>query len=333
MKFVQLKKAVEVLRQYLSAKTRFLTSAPPSSLNQPISEKGKPKWQPQLIAYRLLGEKSSSILPLFRDLDAGLRKSGMRVSFKPYVSLALLTSIIVTLTTIFVIPLILHLTLQIAIFSSLLFGIGGCLFGWALTIIAFYIYPKIRADSMKRSLDDTMAFSTSYLAILASAGVHPERMFRSLSNIPQRLAVIDESRLIVRDVDLFGADIITALESASKRTSSGRFKELLEGFIATIRSGGNLASYLMQRSRQNIKLKRIALRKFSDTLGVLSEFYVTLLIAGPLIFVVMLAVMAMLGGAELGMLNPNLLLMLLTYIGIPVGSVIFIIILDALSPR
>jgi flagellar protein FlaJ len=66
---------------------------------------------------------------------------------------------------------------------------------------------------------------------------------------------------------------------------------------------------------------------------VLSEFYVTLLVAGPLIFVVMLAVMAMLGGGGLGILNPTLLLTLLTYIGIPVGSIIFIIILDALTPR
>jgi flagellar protein FlaJ len=82
-----------------------------------------------------------------------------------------------------------------------------------------------------------------------------------------------------------------------------------------------------------MKFKRIALRKFSDTLGMLSEVYVTLLVAGPLIFVVMLAVMAMLGGSGLGVMNPALLLMLLTYIGIPVGSVIFLIVLDALTPR
>lgn len=333
MRFVRLKKAIMELRHRLSVRTRFLGSSPQRSLNEPIRKTGKPSWQPQLFAYRLLGERLRSILPLFRDLAGGLRKSGIRVSFRPYVSLALLTSAAITFTTLSLIPPIFYFALRIPIFPSILFGIGGCLFGWALTIIAFYIYPTIRADGIKRNLDDTMAFSTSYLAILAGAGVHPERMFRSLSNIPQKLAVVDESRIIVRDVDLFGADIITALESASERTPSARFKELLEGFIATIRSGGNLASYLMQRSQQNIRLKRIALRKFSDTLGVLSEFYVTLLIAGPLIFVIMLAVMAMLGGAELGVLTPNLLLMLLTYIGIPVGSTIFIIVLDALSPR
>ncbi len=202
----------------------------------------------------------------------------------------------------------------------------------ASTVICFYVYPLYRTDIIKRNLDDNMAFATGYLAILAGAGVPPDSMFRSLSRIPQKLAIVDESRIIVRDVELFGADVITALENASKRTSSEKFKELLEGFIATIHSGGDLVSYLMHRSRQNMKFKRIALRKFSDTLGVLSEFYVTLLVAGPLIFVVMLAVMAMLGGTGFGILNPALLLTLLTYIGIPIGSIIFTIILDTLTP-
>jgi flagellar protein FlaJ len=266
-------------------------------------------------------------------MDTGLHKSGLKMSFKPYVSLTLLTSLIITISTMLIVPPILHLVLQIPLLPSLLFGLGGGLLAGAITVICFYVYPLYRADSIRRDLDDNMAFAAGYLAILAGAGVPSDSMFRSLSKTPQKLAVVEESRTIVRDIDLFGTDLITALENASKSTTSEKFKELLEGFIATIHSGGNLTSYLLHRSKQNMKLKQIALRKFSDTLGVLSEFYVTLLVAGPLIFVVMLAVMAMLGGGGLGILNPTLLLTLLTYIGIPVGSIIFIIILDALTPR
>jgi hypothetical protein len=47
----------------------------------------------------------------------------------------------------------------------------------------------------------------------------------------------------------------------------------------------------------------------------------------------MLAVMAMLGGSSLGILSPDLLLGLLTYIGLPVGAIVFLIILDAASPK
>jgi flagellar protein FlaJ len=94
-----------------------------------------------------------------------------------------------------------------------------------------------------------------------------------------------------------------------------------------------LAAYLRDKSTQYMKLKRISLKKYSDTLSMLSEFYVAILLTGPLMLVIMLTVMAMLGGGNLGLLNPDLLLNLLTYIGIPLGAIVFLIILDATSPK
>ncbi len=171
------------------------------------------------------------------------------------------------------------------------------------------------------------------MAILAGADVSPDHIFRSLAQIGAPLAVSDEARNIVRDVELFGFDMLSALESASSRTPSFRVKGLLEGFIATVHSGGSLVKNLTDKSRQFMKLRRIALNRLSDTLGVLAEFYVTVLVAGPLILVVMLSAMAMLGGGAAGLLNPHLLLHLLTYLAIPLGSLVFLIILDIFSPR
>ncbi|MEM2119376.1 MAG: type II secretion system F family protein, partial [Candidatus Bathyarchaeia archaeon] len=171
------------------------------------------------------------------------------------------------------------------------------------------------------------------MAILTSAGVPPEKIFYSLSNLSVPLAVSAEAKDVVRDVSLFGKDIISALEESSKRTPSERFREMLEGFIATIHSGSNTAAYLREKSKEYMKLKRIGLKKFSDTLSVLSEFYVAILLTGPLLMVIMLAVMVMLGGGNLGLLSPELLLSLLTYIGLPLGAVVFLIILDAVTPK
>ena len=113
----------------------------------------------------------------------------------------------------------------------------------------------------------------------------------------------------------------------------GVVKQVVEGFIAVVHSGGNLVKYLRNRSQQYMKLKQIALKRFSDTLAVLAEFYVTLMVAGSLIFVVMLAVMSILGGGGIGQLDSRLLLQLLTYLGLPIGSIIFLIIIDIISPR
>ncbi len=290
------------------------------------------KTKPQVVAYQLIGKRIASLLPLFEDMRTSYRKAGIKISFKAYVSFAILVFMVVSIAFLILIPSILFFVLRLSLLPSLLFGVGGSLFAGALTIIVFYVYPAYRADSLKRNLDDELPFTAGYMAILAGAGVPPDMIFRSLAEIDASLAVSGEAKTIVRDVELFGYDMLSALEAASERTPSTKFKELLEGFIAAIHSGGGLTRYLRDRSRQYMKLKRIALRQFSDTLSILAEFYVALLVAGPLILVVMLAVMAMLGGG-MELLNPRLLLYLLTYLGIPIGSIVFLIMLDVVSPR
>ncbi len=289
--------------------------------------------RPYSIAYQLIGKKTGRILPLFEDLDQVLQKSGLKVNFKAYLSLAVFATILATFTILVLIPFLLIFAFNVALLPAVLFGVGGGLFTLAFSIIGFYVYPIYRADKLRRELEDELPFTMGYMAILTSAGVSPEKIFYSLSNLSAPLAVSHEAKNVVRDVNLFGLDIISALEKASKVTPSERFREMLEGFISTIHSGGNLGAYLREKSRQYMKLKRISLKKFSDNLSMLSEFYVALLLTGPLLLVIMLTIMAMLGGGSLGILSPDLLLSLLTYLGIPLGAIIFLIILDAASPK
>jgi flagellar protein FlaJ len=289
--------------------------------------------KPHSLAYQLIGEETDRTLPLFEGMDSNLQKAGLKINFKAYLSLTIFATILISFAALFFIPCLFVFGFNIPFFPAVLFGVGGSLFAVAFSIIGFYVYPIYRADKLKRELEDELPFTTGYMAILASAGVSPEKIFYSISNISVPLTVSEEAKNVVRDINLFGLDIISALEKTSKRTPSERFREMLEGFISTIHSGGNLAAYLREKSGQYMRLKRMNLRKFSDTLSVLSEFYVSLLITGPLLFVIMLAVMAMLGGGSLGMLSPDLLLNLLTYLGIPLGSIVFLIILDAVSPK
>jgi flagellar protein FlaJ len=308
---------------------RFLRFQPNKSLEKSRFELKEPR----SLAYQLIGDKTERFLPLFRDLESNLRKSGLKINFRAYVSLTLFAAILASFTSLALVPSLLIIAFGISLLPAFLFGVGGGLLSWAFVVITFYVYPLYRADKLKRELEDELTFTTGYMAILSSAGVSPERIFLSLSGLSLPLAVSAEAKNIVRDVNLFGLDIISALEEVSKRTPSERFRETLEGFISTIHSGGNSAAFLREKSKQNMKLKRISLRKFSDTLSVLSEFYVSLLITGPLLMVIMLAVMAMLGGGGLGLLSPDLLLGLVTYMGIPLGSIMFLIILDAISPK
>lgn len=287
----------------------------------------------QAIAYHLVGERTGRFLPLFKDLDVNLKRSGLKANFKAYVSLTVFCTAITSLALFVTVPFLLFFWLGIPFLPAILFGIGSSLFAIAFTIIGFYGYPFYRADAAKRQLEDELPFTTGYMAILASAGVSPENIFNSLANFSVPLALTGQAKDVVRDVNLFGSDIISALEETSKRTASEGFREMIQGFISTIHSGGNLAAYLRGKSMQYMKLKRISLKKYSDTLSMLAEFYVALLLTGPLMLIIMLTVMTMLGGGTIGIFSPDLLLNLLTYLGLPLGAIVFLILLDATSPK
>jgi len=334
MKKQKISEKFEKVRQSFLLRLNKLKSKAPSKKASKEGENEKLKaWSVQSIAYRLFGSKIGRVLPLFQDLSLHLQRAGLKTGFRVYISLTVFSTLLIALTVLVSVPCLLIFMFNLPVFPAFLFGLGGGLFAVAFSIIGFYIYPVYRADKFKRELEDELAFTAGFMSILASAGVPPEKIFYSLSNLPIPLAVSAEAKNVIRDVNLFGFDIISALEQASKRTPSERFREMLEGFISTIHSGSNLAAYLREKSKQHMKLKRISLRKFSDTLSMLSEFYVAILVTGPLLLIIMLAVMAMMGGGGLGLLSPDLLLNILTYIGIPIGSIMFLIILDAVSPK
>jgi flagellar protein FlaJ len=321
------KKHLETRLQRLSAKFS------KQNAEMPTKELKMDLEKPLSMAYQLIGDKSTRFLPLFKDLDQNLQKSGLRVNFKAYVSLTILASFLMTLPVAVAMSVLLFFVFKVPLGSVLLFGVGGALFTWALSVVGFYLYPIYRADKHKRELDDELPFTTGYMAILASAGVSPEKIFHSISTLNVPLAASAEARDIIKNINLFGLDVISALEKASSRTPSEKLRDMIEGIISTIHTGGNLGAFLREKFKTAMKLKRLSLKKYSDSLAVLSEVYVALLLTGPLLLVIMLSVMSVLGGGGLGPLSSDLLLSLLTYIGIPVCAVIFLIILDSSSPK
>jgi flagellar protein FlaJ len=289
--------------------------------------------KPLSMAYQVMGDKTVRFMPLFKDLDHTLQQSGLRINFKAYVSLTILSSLLITAAVAVAVPAMLVLVSNMPLASALLFGFGGALFTFAFMVIGFYMYPVYHADKHKRDLEDELPFTTGYMAILANAGVAPEKIFHSLANLSQPLAASTEAKEVVKNINLFGLDIISALEKASSRTPSEKFRDTMEGIISTIHTGGNLGGFLREKFRTAMRLKKLNLKKYSDNLSVLSEVYVALLLTGPLLLVIMVSVMSVLGGGNIGLLSADLLLSLMTYLLIPVCAVIFLIILDATSPK
>ena len=70
-------------------------------------------------------------------------------------------------------------------------------------------------------------------------------------------------------------------------------------------------------------------KNFIETLGIMAELFMVLGVVAPIFFIVILAMMSMLGGSG----NPNLLMAVLVYIIIPVAELIIIVLIDAQQPE
>jgi flagellar protein FlaJ len=287
------------------------------------------KLVPWSFAYNLFSKRIERYLHHFQDVHIQLKKSGMQVTFKAYISFMILASIITFITTtvisLMVLPLILGFDfLSLANFLlSLMFS--GLFF--IVTLILFYIYPGIMASNRKVPIENNLPYISSFLTLLSSSNVPPSVIFRSVARIETLSEVKQEFSNIVRDVEVFGKDLMNAILENAFYTPNDKLREMLKGYVATVRTGGNPTQYLRITTENITKERMSKLDVMLESLSAIAEIYILVLVAMPLLFVVLLATLGMIGGGGLGM-NPAMILYLLTYVGIPIMAAIIIVLVS-----
>jgi len=285
-----------------------------------------------LYPYRLIGDKIIKVLPFFKDLKTALIKANIKVSFEAYIAFMLFFSSL-AFFTIFILTFIFSLVIGFPILLSFMISIALSLLAGSITLIFLHVYPSIVASERKRILEEELPYLASHMAILAKAGLPPERIIRSLAAFEGIKSVAsEEAKNIIRDVDLLGIDIISAMEAERERSPLQSFSDFIDGVIGVSRSGGDLTSFFLSSAKAFMDSARISARKLVETLGTIAEAYVAILVVFPLIAVVMLAIMGIIGGNIAG-LNIITLMQLIAYILTPFLSMIILLLLDGIMPK
>ena len=188
-------------------------------------------------------------------------------------------------------------------------------------IIVYFLFnflPRNKVTERKKKLDRNIPYATNYMAAMASANVTPTAIFRGLAQQDIYGEVQVEAEKIARDVDFFGRDLVKVLQKAIARSPSDKFQDFLQGIITTANSGGSLKVYFMSKSEQYMRENRIQQEKDLQTLGVMAESFVTVVVAAPLFLIIMMSTMAMMGQAG----GQNLLLATI-FLLIPVMQLVF----------
>ena len=291
--------------------------------------------------YGLLGRKIAKILPAFNSLKQILSLAGMKVGYKAYVSEMIFAAIVgggVSIPVWFILFTAgLGSAIGFSFASTSILGIflATIMFSVLTGLIIlgmFYMLPFMKLGSRRSRLDTFLPFTSSYMTVLASAGVTPERMLRSTSEKDPKFMLSDEISNVVGRIDLLGYDVISALNADVDRSPSSNYQDLLRGFAGVIRTGGDMKKFFQGMTDHLFQKRALSVQSFLDTLGIIAESYVLMLIAFPLMLVVMLSIMASIGGS-LGGVDVFSFMYLLAFILIPICGVMFLFILDTMQPK
>ncbi len=287
-------------------------------------------------AYTKLGTKLEPHLPRFEGLEQNLQKAGIETSLRAYVSVTFFVCMIVfgvIFASTFILGYFLFLpTAILAWINVFLLSLICAFIGSGVTFALYYTYPSLKASTRKTNLDSALPSVAGYMAAMASAGVPPDKIFLSLTKREEMVSpeMGREAKVITRNIELLGYDILKALEDASQRSPSAKYSAFLEGMIATVVAGGDMKHYLSSETKTLMRDKEVETKDYADSLGVWAELYLTAIVVGPLFFVIMLSTLSAMGG---GLFATRELLLLLVYFLIPIGEIAFILLISASQPQ
>lgn len=281
------------------------------------------------LSFKFFGRSLEPFINYFDSIKPDLLRANIGLSLQEYVYImffVILATFIVEFPFIVVITSIL---LQDAVIAFLM--------SFTLTVLivivmffVFYTYPSMSAGRRKKNIDTSLSFATTYMATIATSGAPPITMFKVMAQFKEYGEISSEMAKIYRDVEAFGMELVAAIRKTASRTPSEELKELLWGLETILTSGGNVGEYLHEKSRLFISEYRRSLEKYSRTLSMLIEVYLTVVLIGSIFFIIMTALMSLIGGGS------NLFMMFVQFIMVvvvlPMTSIGFIILVRTISP-
>jgi archaeal flagellar protein FlaJ len=250
---------------------------------------------------RIFGGAADKYSSAFEPIRKLLPQSGTKILFRTYVSLIFLLTFLVFFASFFSVTIISLSAAKAGILYSLLLGVGASVAAAAAAFAIIYLYPMSLAGTRKKSIDSNMPFAINHMAAIATSGVPPSTMFRLLTGIGEYGELSKESEKIVRNIEMFGQDVVTSMKEVAKRTPSPAFRELLNSMTSIIETGGNLSLFLKTQSDKALFEYRIKREKYLEVLSTYADFYTAVLIMAPMFLIAILAIMNMIGGDMMGM--------------------------------
>ncbi len=189
-----------------------------------------------------------------------------------------------------------------------------------------YYYPSTVVSSRRQAIDIVLPHAIVYMYALSQGGMSLFEVMRKLADADDVYGeVAHEFEMIVTDIELFGSDTFTALQNARNLTPSENLEQFLDDLVSVLDSGGDLAPFLEEESRNYLREAEESQESFLETLALLAEVFVVGFVAAPLFLIVTLVVISLIGGNTIEGIS------VLVYLIMPLAMGAFLFLIGLLS--
>jgi archaeal flagellar protein FlaJ len=187
-------------------------------------------------------------------------------------------------------------------------------------------YPEILAQGRKSRIDLDLPYAISYMQALSTTMPPYEIMRKVYEEHDMFGEVSNEFGMVIRDVELFGDDMITAMRNLQRTTPSNNMRDFMNDLGIVFDSGGDISSYLGAKTEYYREQAKQELELVLKTIEIMAEVYVSAFVAGPIALIIMIVAQ--------GMTNTQGMedILKMMYVVIPAGAIIMIWILSLMLP-
>jgi flagellar protein FlaJ len=275
-------------------------------------------------SFRIFGRAAPFFLKHVVEFKDYLERAKIKIYPETYVSLMLFISVLTIPVTI------------ISIIVLYFFGFLPAIFLVPFPIyvmIGFFLIPLSKASERASNLEREMPFVAAYISVMASGGIAPYTSFKRLAEVELMPAMRSEAREIIKDVEIFGIDPLTAIENAAKRNPLDIFKDFLAGYASTVIIGGDIGHFLERKAEDIFKTRAMRVKAAAERLGMLLETFIIVMVLMSMCFFILFAVESMPGVGGGGGVSMQSGIILYTYIFTPMLSLVFIYLAHSMQPK
>lgn len=246
----------------------------------------------------------------FKGLSKDLRKANIEVLFQTYVAMMFMTTLLSIIFGIFLVIFLMFFSLHIELpFVSIYKGSYLTRFlqiFWipfilpVVTFFGLYYYPATERGTLARRIDRELPFAVIHMSAISGSGIQPSEIFRIIGLSREYPYLRKEIRKVLNQINLYGYDLVTALNNTASGTPSTKLAELFSGLGTTINSGGDFSEFFNKRAETLMIDYRLEREKYTKAAETFMDLYISIVIAAPMVLM-LLMILLIIGSFDVGL--------------------------------